>query len=118
MSRNSQLTLHVTIKVSPSNIVAFLAALRPVWEKCASEAECLFFDVFQDPANRGSFRFVEVWTKDREWFETKQLTKDYYVPYEDVTRPMWLEERKLEYMEREEGWAYVAEDYLVGVKRD
>jgi len=65
-----QLSLHVTIQVAPENAEAFLAALRPTWAGCSSEPECLFFDVFQDPKTPGLFRFVELWSKDREWFET------------------------------------------------
>jgi quinol monooxygenase YgiN len=66
---NKQLTLFVTIQVDPSNIEKFKEAHRPVWKACSEEPECLFFDVFQDPESPGRFRFVEVWSKSREWFE-------------------------------------------------
>ncbi|KAK4613840.1 hypothetical protein CLAFUW4_09231 [Fulvia fulva] len=55
-----QLTLFVTLKIKPSLIEEFKAAHRPVWAACAKEPECLFFDVFQDPAEPDKFRFVEV----------------------------------------------------------
>src|SRR2546423_5908100 len=68
-----QLSLHVTIQVAPHDVDAFLEALRPCWEGCVSEKENLFFDVFQDPETPGLFRFVELWSEDKEWFYAVQL---------------------------------------------
>jgi hypothetical protein len=64
-----QLTLFVTFQVAPENIEKFKEAHRPVWKACSEEPECLLFDVFQDPEKPGRFRFIEVWSKSREWFE-------------------------------------------------
>jgi quinol monooxygenase YgiN len=64
-----QLTLFVTFQVAPENIEKFKEAHRPVWKACSEEPECLFFDVFQDPEKPGRFRFIEIWSKGREWFE-------------------------------------------------
>lgn len=61
-----QLTLFVDFWIDPSLIEDFKAAHRPVWAACAAEPECLLFDVFQDPAEPGRFRFVEVWSEGRE----------------------------------------------------
>ncbi|KAI9713181.1 MAG: hypothetical protein M1820_001166 [Bogoriella megaspora] len=77
-AQQKQLTLFVTFQVAPESIDAWLEAHRPVWAACAKEPECLLFDVFQDPQSPGKFRLVEVWSKDREWFEKEQLTKPYY----------------------------------------
>jgi quinol monooxygenase YgiN len=65
-----QLTLFVEFRVDPKDVPAFKEAYRPVWAASATEPECLFFDVFQDPEVPGRFRFVEVWGKGREWFDT------------------------------------------------
>jgi len=88
------LSLHVTIQVAPESVDAFLEALRPCWAGCASEPECLFFDVYQDVDTPGLFRFVEIWSKHKEWFVTQQLTKDYYHPYTEITQPMWIRDRE------------------------
>ncbi len=85
-----QLTLFVTIQVAPRDIEAFKAAHRPVWAACANEPECLLFDVFQDPETPGRFRFVEVWSESREWFEQKQLTKPYYETLWQISKPLWI----------------------------
>ena len=69
-SPKKHLCLFANITVSPEKVSDFLKELRPVWQACAKEPECLFFDVFMDPARPGRFRFVEVWTEGREWFET------------------------------------------------
>ena len=63
-----ELVFHATIHVAPENVEAFLQALRPAWEGCRREPECLFFEVMQDPETPGLLRFVEVWSKDKEWF--------------------------------------------------
>ncbi|TVY12954.1 hypothetical protein LARI1_G008980 [Lachnellula arida] len=55
-----QLTLFVTFQVAPENIDKFKEAHRPVWKACSEEAECLLFDVFQDPDQPGRYRFVEI----------------------------------------------------------
>ena len=89
-----QLSLHVTIQVAPHNVDAFLEALRPCWAGCVAEEENLFFDVFQDPETPGRFHFVELWSKDKEWFFEVQFKKPYYKPYLDTTVPMWIADRK------------------------
>jgi quinol monooxygenase YgiN len=89
-----QLSLHVTIQVAPHNVDAFLEALRPCWAGCVAEEENLFFDVFQDPETPGRFHFVELWSKDKEWFFEVQFKKPYYKPYLDITIPMWIADRK------------------------
>ena len=95
----TQLALFVTLRVSPANAEALAAAHRPVWAACAREPECLVFDVWQDPEDKGRFRFFEVWSRDREWFEKEQMTKPYYAALWERSRPLWIEEIKIEYME-------------------
>ena len=59
-------SFHVKITVAPENAEKFLAALKPVFEKLAAEPECTYFEVFQDPENPGTFRFVENWNTAKE----------------------------------------------------
>lgn len=119
-----QLTLFVDFFIDPNRIEEFKEAHRPVWAACAKEPECLLFDVFQDPAEPGRFRFVEVWSKDREygminvvsyfrnadgfrWFEKYQLTKPYYETLWEKSEPTYLKERQISWFEREgEGCSY------------
>lgn len=82
-----QLTLFVNFFIQPLLIEHWKAAHRPVWVACAKEPECLLFDVFQDPDQPGHFRLVEVWSRDREWFEKEQLTKGYYETLWERSRP-------------------------------
>jgi quinol monooxygenase YgiN len=107
MADSKQLTLFVTFHIKPNMIEEFKAAHRPVWEACASEPNCLFFDVFQDPEIPGRFRFVEVWNGSRQWFEEEQLTKPYYTTLWPKSKPTWEKDVQLEYFEREgEGSVY------------
>ena len=57
----------------------------------------------QSPAEPGLFKFLELWDQTRDWFEEVQLKREYYGEYERVTRPMWVEERRLEWFEEERG---------------
>ncbi|TVY55520.1 hypothetical protein LCER1_G004276 [Lachnellula cervina] len=84
-----QLTLFVTFQVAPENIEKFKEIHRPVWKACSEEVECLLFDVFQDPDQPGRFRFVEIWSKVREWFEKEQMTKPYYALLWERSKPLW-----------------------------
>lgn len=41
------------------------------------------------------------------WFEKCQLTKDYYTPLWEKSKPTWMQEAKITYFEREgEGCSY------------
>ncbi|KAK5710195.1 hypothetical protein LTR17_019085 [Elasticomyces elasticus] len=98
---SKQLTLFVDFHVQPSLIEAWKSAHRPVWKACSREPECLLFDVFHDPLDPGHFRLVEVWSRDRAWFETHQLTKPYYAELWERSRPTWEREVEIQYLERE-----------------
>ncbi|KAH9905177.1 hypothetical protein F4778DRAFT_696399 [Xylariomycetidae sp. FL2044] len=111
------LTLFVTFHIRADAIEAFKAAHRPVWAACAAEPECLLFDVFQDAARPGRFRFVEVWSRDRAWFEIHQLTKPYYATLWERSRPTWEREMEIEYFEREGEGCAVRGLYLEGAAR-
>jgi quinol monooxygenase YgiN len=70
MSKDKKyLTLFVTFCVDLAKVEAWKEAQRPVWAACAQEPQCLLFDVFEDHST-GRMRLVEVWSEDREWFET------------------------------------------------
>ena len=102
-----------TIKVAPVDIDKFLEALRTCWLEVCREPECLFFDVFHSQAEPGTFHFIEVWSKDNDWFMDVQIKKDYYKPYWDVTRPMWIS-RDMHTYDRLAGWSFIDEKYLQG----
>ncbi|KAF2110733.1 hypothetical protein BDV96DRAFT_650836 [Lophiotrema nucula] len=112
-----QLTLFVTFYIKLDRIEEWKEAHRPVWAACAAEPECLLFDFFSDPLHPGVFRLVEVWSRDREWFEREQLTKDYYKTLWEKSEPTYEKERAIEYFEREgEGCSY-KQGYLDGGKK-
>ena len=69
----TQLALFVTIHVRQEDADALAAAHRSVWAACGAEPECLVFDVWQDPLDHGHFKFFEVWSRNRDWFERVSL---------------------------------------------
>lgn len=100
MTTTPQLTLFVTFHIQPDRIEEWKVAHRPVWKACAAEPECLYFDVFHDPEVMGRFRLVEVWKMARVQFEEEQLTKPYYEVLWQQSKPTWLHDMEIEYMER------------------
>lgn len=60
--------LHVTVYIDPSNVDKFFSAMKPAFEGCANEPECLYFEIFQDPVDAGKISWVENWSKNLEWF--------------------------------------------------
>ncbi|KXT13955.1 hypothetical protein AC579_4204 [Pseudocercospora musae] len=117
MSSHKQLTLFVTFKIKPDRIEEWKEAHRPVWAACAAETECLFFDVYSDPATPGMFRFVEIWSKSRQWFEKEQMTKPYYATLWPKSEPCWEEPAKIEYFEREGEGCTFKQGFLDGGRR-
>ena len=61
------ISLHVTIVVAPENSAEFLKLLKPCFDAVTAEPECMSFQVFHDPEQPGYFRFVENWSRDKEW---------------------------------------------------
>ncbi|KAK6367973.1 hypothetical protein LTS17_010126 [Exophiala oligosperma] len=82
MTNKKQLTLFVDFHVHLDRIEEWKAAHRP------------------DPEDPSHFRLVEIWDADREWFETKQLTKPYYATLWEKSRPTWQKEVVINYFER------------------
>ena len=135
------ISLHVTIVVAPENTDKFLEHMKPCFDAVTAEPECMSFQVFHDPEQPGYFRFVENWSKDKEWLikvglvfvsssklrrrrtlmvvlalevmvlmwgRQYQLTKDYYKPYEEATKPLWIKPRELRVFEQlDDGWTMV-----------
>jgi len=94
------LSFHVKIAVAPENAEKFLAALKPVFEKFTAEPDCTYFEVFQDPENPGTFRFVENWNATKEHIVEVHLKKDFYKSYIAETEPLWIKPRETEIWER------------------
>jgi len=60
-------SVHVSIAVDPANREAFLAALKPTFEKVIAEPLNIFFEVYQDPSKPGVFKLVENWNASPEY---------------------------------------------------
>ncbi|KAK4944559.1 hypothetical protein LTR10_015993 [Elasticomyces elasticus] len=105
-----------TIKVDSADIDKFLDAFRTCWLAVCKEPECVYFDVFHSQIDPGLFHFVEVWTKDNDWFMEVQIKKEYYKPYWDITRPLWVN-RDLHVYDRLSGYNFVDDSYLEGSVR-
>ncbi|KPI36649.1 uncharacterized protein AB675_10083 [Cyphellophora attinorum] len=101
------------IKIDPANIDKFLQAFRACWLEVCKEPECIYFEVFHSKTEPGRFQFVEVWNKDNDWFMEVQIKKDYYKPYWDITRPLWVD-RDLHEYDRLSGFNFVDDRYLEG----
>ncbi|KAL5399866.1 hypothetical protein PMIN03_012601 [Paraphaeosphaeria minitans] len=92
----SRLSLQVTFHIDPSNVEAFLKALKPAYDGVIAEPECVFFQVFQSAETPGKIKFIENWDASLEWLTTVQLKKEYYKEYTEITTPMWVKPREHE----------------------
>ncbi|KAL8834993.1 MAG: hypothetical protein Q9170_003514 [Blastenia crenularia] len=93
------ISFHVNITVAPSSADEFLRRARPTIDLIAAEPKCLFFELFQSADQPGRFKIVENWAMTQEQFMKEQMTKAYYKPYEEATKPLWIEERTAEVFE-------------------
>jgi len=110
----AQLTLFVDFSIQPHMIDAWKEGHRPVWAACAREPNCLLFDVFEDPEDRGHFTPVEVWQATKQWFLEEQMTKDYYSDLWQKTEHTHRQPRVIRFAERlGEGSSYRS-GYLEG----
>ncbi|KAF2189254.1 hypothetical protein K469DRAFT_683683 [Zopfia rhizophila CBS 207.26] len=107
------LSLHVKITMAPENAKAFLEALNPVYDAVVAEPENTFFEVYQSAEEPGVFKFVENWNATREWMVNVQLKKDYYKPYLEATKPMFIKPREIEMWDRMDGneWVAITKDF-------
>lgn len=58
---------HTTVHIDPSKLDTFWEAFTPVFEKTSSAPECLYFEVFEDPAVPGKITWVVNWNASPEW---------------------------------------------------
>ncbi|KAI9710986.1 MAG: hypothetical protein M1820_002424 [Bogoriella megaspora] len=100
MSSEYGVSVHATITIDPRNEQQFLAALRPAFDAVVAEPECTFCEIYKNTDKPGQFRFVENWRASKEWVIEVQLQKQYYKPYAEATKPLWVEPLKLEFFER------------------
>ncbi|CAI7625717.1 unnamed protein product [Penicillium pancosmium] len=90
MASTPGLSLHVTVHIDPANVPRFFELFKPVYEAVIAEPECRFFEVYQSPTDPGTVRWVENWAASTEWFETQQMTKEYYNEYLAETKAMYV----------------------------
>ncbi|KAG0649454.1 3-ketosteroid 1-dehydrogenase helE [Hyphodiscus hymeniophilus] len=113
---HSGVIYHVTIKIAPSNMTAFLSALRPCWAATRKDPECLYYEVFHSSTEPGTFSVVEVWAKDEAWITKNHIQRPYFKKYCEDTEHMWLK-KDLVVLERLKGWNFVDESYLEGTAK-
>jgi hypothetical protein len=61
-------SLHVTVYFKPEDVPKFWEAFKPCFEAIAPEKECLYFEVFEDPAEPGKISWVENWDCSTDWW--------------------------------------------------
>ncbi|KAH9892342.1 hypothetical protein F4778DRAFT_316826 [Xylariomycetidae sp. FL2044] len=93
-------SLQVTVFVAPENEASFFSHFKPVFDKVVAEPECLFFEVYKDPAEPGRLSWVEDWSESKEWFMEHQITKSYYKDYLEATEAMFIKPREVKILDR------------------
>lgn len=64
---------HTTVFIEPTKLDSFWQAFTPVYEKTSAVPECLFFEVFEDPAVPGKIKWVVNWNASPEWVMTVRV---------------------------------------------
>jgi quinol monooxygenase YgiN len=54
-------SVHMTVFVAPENVDKLLEAFKPIFELVSAEDDCIFFELYQDPASPGTLSWVENW---------------------------------------------------------
>lgn len=65
-----QFSAHVTVYFKPEDLPKFWAAMEPIFHKVAEEPECLYFEIFEDPAEPGKLTWIENWAGSPQWWAT------------------------------------------------
>lgn len=99
---SKHLFLVVTWTLKPEHVEAWLEAEFESWQTVHSQPECLFFEILRDPLKPNSFRLLECWNKDREWFDNVQVRTPPYQKLAEKTlaKDIIEEPLKIEYFER------------------
>jgi hypothetical protein len=63
------ISLHVKITIAPENVQNFISYFKPIYDVVAAEPECIFFEVYQNSAAPGEFKWVENWVQSVEWLQ-------------------------------------------------
>lgn len=61
------LSLHISVTVAPENVDKYLASFKTCFDAVVAEPECTFFELFANAETPGHFKWVENWSKDKEW---------------------------------------------------
>ncbi|KAB2578418.1 hypothetical protein DBV05_g3034 [Lasiodiplodia theobromae] len=93
-------TLIVTATIQPDKVDEWLSHFWPAFERVSNEPECLSFELFRYPDEPNKVKWVESWSKSKEWFLENQFTKAYMKPYLDATDKLMIGEKQWEVVER------------------
>lgn len=61
-------TLVITTTVQPDKVDEFLGHFWHVFKLVSAEPECLSFELFRFPDEPNKLKWVENWSKSKEWF--------------------------------------------------
>lgn len=99
-------TLIVNTTVQEGKLDEFLEHFWKVFKLVSAEPECLSFEVFGYPGEPNKLKWIENWSKSKEWFFENQLNKDYMKPYTEATDGLLVGGKQFEIVERFGGdWA-------------
>ncbi|KAH8168716.1 hypothetical protein LIA77_10842 [Sarocladium implicatum] len=92
--------VRVTIYLNPSDVDAFFAVFKPVFDAICAERELMSFEIYRSPEEPGKISWAENWNATQDWLMEKQITKDYYKDYFATTEQMYIKPREIEILER------------------
>lgn len=79
-------TLIVTATIQPDKVDEWLSIFWPAFEKVSNEPECLSFELFRYPDEPNKVKWVENWSKSKEWFMEVSSCYFFFFPFPAVIR--------------------------------
>ncbi|KAK2595863.1 hypothetical protein N8I77_013655 [Diaporthe amygdali] len=103
-------TLVVNATIQPDKVDEFLGHFWEVFKLVTAEPECLSFELFRYADTPNKVKWIENWSKSKEWLMTHQITKDYMKTYIEATDKLLIGQKEWEILERFGGeWARAQE---------
>lgn len=94
------ISIQVDIYIKPNEFEEYLRVFKPFYDKITQENELTYFEVFQEGMDQqegdgdpGHIRFIECFSKDRDWFLNEFRKRDYIQEYEKATKHFWIAPR-------------------------
>jgi quinol monooxygenase YgiN len=69
-------SVHIKVTVAPESVPKFFSLIKPAYDAATAEPECIFFEIYQNPAIPGEIKYVENWNQSVEWLRNVRVARN------------------------------------------